>query len=116
MLSCSTEAPRLQGFSDVQRHITCITWLISNSFRGVSQMFDQLVKRSNCVWIYKTGRFAEERRIFLEEMSARGYGLGALRIVNPILLAVAERVNIRRPGPITEGQILRAAEHWIQKA
>jgi len=30
------------------------------------------------VWIYKTGRFAEERRIFLEEMSARGYGLGAL--------------------------------------
>jgi hypothetical protein len=79
-------------------------------------MFDQLVKRSNCVWIYKTGRFAEERRIFLEEMSARGYGLGALRIVNPILLAVAERVNIRRPGPITEGQILRAAEHWIQKA
>ena len=37
-------------------------------------MFDQLVKRSDCVWIYQTGRFAEERRIFLEDMSARGYG------------------------------------------
>lgn len=78
-------------------------------------MFDQIVKRSNRVWIYKTGRFAEERRVFLEELSARGYGLGALRIVNPILLAVAERVNIRRPGPITERQILRAADDWIQK-
>ena len=28
-------------------------------------MFDQLVKRSNSVWIYKMGRFAEERRTFL---------------------------------------------------
>lgn len=78
-------------------------------------MFDQLVKRSNCVWIYKTGRFAEERRMFLEEMRARGYGLRALRILNPILLAVAERVNIRREGPITEKQIFRAAEDWVQK-
>jgi len=78
-------------------------------------MFDQIVKRSNRVWIYKTGRFAEERHIFLEELSARGYGLGTLRIVNPILLAVAERVNMRRPGPITERQILRAADDWIQK-
>ena len=59
-------------------------------------MFDRLVKRSNCVWIYQKGRFAEERRIFLEDLSARGYGLRALRILNPILLAVAERVNIRR--------------------
>ena len=78
-------------------------------------MFDQLVKRSNWVWIYKTGRFAEERRIFLEEMRARGYGLRALRIVNPILFAVAERVNIRRRGPITESQILRAAQDWTKK-
>jgi integrase/recombinase XerD len=78
-------------------------------------MFDQLVKRSNWVWIYKTGRFAEERRIFLEEMGARGYGLRALRIVNPILLAVAERVNIRRGAPITESQVLRAAQNWSQK-
>src|ERR1039458_880569 len=36
------------------------TWLISNPLQGVSQMFDQLVKRSNWVWIYKTGRFAIE--------------------------------------------------------
>lgn len=28
-------------------------------------MFDQLVKRSNAVWIYTTGRFVEERRAFL---------------------------------------------------
>lgn len=78
-------------------------------------MFDQLVKRSNAVWIYSTGRFAEERRIYLEEMIARGYDLSALRIINPILLAVAERVNIRRPGLITETQILHAAENWVQK-
>lgn len=78
-------------------------------------MFDRLVKRSNCVWIYQTGRFAEERRIFLAEMNARGYGLRALRILNPILLAVAERMNIRREGLITEKQILRAAEDWVQK-
>ena len=78
-------------------------------------MFDRLVKRSNCVWIYQTGRFAEERRIFLAEMNARGYGLRALRILNPILLAVAERMNIRREGVFTEKQILRAAEDWVQK-
>ena len=78
-------------------------------------MFDQLVKRSNCVWIYQTGRFADERRIFLQEMHARGYGLRALRVLNPVLLAVAERVNVRRPGSITERQILRAAEDWVQK-
>jgi len=35
-------------------------------------MFDRLVKRSNCVWIYQTGRFAEERCLFLERIrSAR---------------------------------------------
>lgn len=34
-------------------------------------MFDQLVKRSNWVWIYKTGRFAEERRAFLCELPHR---------------------------------------------
>lgn len=78
-------------------------------------MFDQLVERSNWVWIYKTGRFAEERLTFLEDMRARGYGLRALRIINPILLAVAERINIRRPGLITEKQILRAAEDWVRK-
>lgn len=78
-------------------------------------MFDQLVRRSNAAWIYTTGRFAEERRIFLEEMTARGYGLRALRIINPILLAVAEGMNIRRPGSITEMQIVRAAENWVQK-
>src|SRR5437588_11643480 len=78
-------------------------------------MFDRLVKRSNCVWIYQTGRFAEEPCLFLEDMSARGYSLRAIRILNPILLAVAERVNIRRQGLITEKQILRAAEDWVQK-
>lgn len=78
-------------------------------------MFDQLVRRSNAAWIYSTGRFAEERRIFLEEMTARGYGLRALRIINPILLAVAERMNIRRPGSITEMQVVHAAENWVQK-
>lgn len=78
-------------------------------------MFDTLVKRSNWVWIYQTGRFAEERRLFLEDMRARGYGVHAIKVLNPILLAVAERVNVRRPGPITERQILRAAEDWVQK-
>ena len=44
-------------------------------------MFDQLVKRSNAEWIYNTGRFADERRIFLEEMIVQGYGLRAIRII-----------------------------------
>jgi hypothetical protein len=34
-------------------------------------MFDQLVKRSNAVWIYSTGRFAEERRTFLCDLNER---------------------------------------------
>lgn len=56
-------------------------------------MFDQLVKRSDRVWLYKTGRFAEECFAFLEDMRSRGDGLRALRIINPILLSVAERVT-----------------------
>ena len=32
-------------------------------------MFDQLVKRSDSVWIYRTGRFAEERRAFLCDLT-----------------------------------------------
>ena len=34
-------------------------------------MFDQLVKRSNAVWVYWTGRFAEERRTFLCHLNER---------------------------------------------
>lgn len=45
-------------------------------------MFDQLVKRSNSVWIYRTGRFAEERRAFLNDLSQRGYGYYTLRHIN----------------------------------
>ena len=35
-------------------------------------MFDQLVKRSDAVWIYTMRRFAEERRAFLCELSRGG--------------------------------------------
>jgi hypothetical protein len=76
--------------------------LISNSLEGVSQVFDQLVKRSNAVWIYTTGRFAEERRAFLCDLRDRGHGLHKLRYVNRLLLAIAERVNVRQRVPIME--------------
>ena len=69
-------------------------------------MFDQLVKRSDAVWIYTTGRFAEERRAFLCEMSRGGRSLLTLRNLNKLLLVIAERVNIRQHGPITERQIV----------
>jgi hypothetical protein len=38
-------------------------------------MFDLLVKSSNAVWIYTTGRFVEERRAFLCDLNERGHGL-----------------------------------------
>lgn len=78
-------------------------------------MFDRLVKRSNSVWIYKTGRFAGERRVFLCDLSERGHGYYALRHVNRLLLAIAERVNVRQRMPITGVQIARAANNWIAK-
>lgn len=56
-------------------------------------MFDQIVKRSNAVWIYKTGRFAEERHTFLCDLNERGYGYYTLRYFNRLLLAIAERVK-----------------------
>jgi hypothetical protein len=49
-------------------------------------MFDQLVKRSDAVWIYSTGRFAEERRAFLCDLNERGYGWHTLRQTNKFLL------------------------------
>ena len=76
-------------------------------------MFDQLMKRSDAVWIYTTGRFAEERRAFLCEMSKGGRSLLTLRNVNKLLLVIAERVNIRQRNPITERQIVRAANNWV---
>jgi integrase/recombinase XerD len=76
-------------------------------------MFDQLVKRSDAVWIYTTGRFAEERRAFLCDLSRGGRSLLTLRNVNKLLLVIAERVNIRQRMPITERQIVRAANNWV---
>ena len=78
-------------------------------------MFDQLVKRSNSVWIYKTGRFAEERRTFLCDLRDRGHDVRTLRHVNKLLLVIAERVNVRQRMPITEVQIVRAAINWTAK-
>lgn len=65
-------------------------------------MFDLLVKRTSWVWIYKTRRFAEERRTFLCDLSERGHGLRTLQDVNKLLLVIAEQVNVRQPMPITE--------------
>ena len=76
-------------------------------------MFDQLVKRSDAVWIYTMGRFAEERRAFLCELSRGGRSLLTLRNINKLLLVIAERVNIRQRTPITERQIVRAANNWV---
>src|SRR5271157_900176 len=92
------------------------TWLSSNSLQGVSQMFDQLMKRSNWVCVYKMGRFAEERRAFLCDLNKRGHSLRTLRNVNKLLLEIAERVNVRQAGEITEAQIVRAARSWVAKS
>ena len=59
-------------------------------------MFDQLVKRSDAVWIYTMGRFADERRAYLCDLSRGGRSLLTLRNVNKLLLVIAERVNIRQ--------------------
>lgn len=77
-------------------------------------MFDQLAKRSNRLWVYTTGRFAEDRRAFLCELNDSGRSLLTLRNVNRLLLAIAERVNIRQQTPITEQQMVRAANDWLQ--
>jgi len=78
-------------------------------------VFEQLSKRSNCVWIYKMGRFAEERRAYLSDLNEKGYNLRVLRTVNRLLLGAAERLNVRRPGEVTEEQIVRAAKSWAAK-
>jgi hypothetical protein len=77
-------------------------------------MFDQLAKRSNRLRVYTTGRFAEERRAFLCDLSKGGRSLPTLRNINRLLLVIAERVNIRQGTPITERQIVRAADDWVK--
>lgn len=42
-------------------------------------MFDQVMKRSNWVWIYKMGRFAEERRAYLIDLNKQGHSTQTLR-------------------------------------
>ncbi len=79
-------------------------------------MFSELMKRSNAVWLYSTGRFAEERRRFLSDLVERGRnGWYMLRQTNRLLLAIAERINVRQRMPVTEQQILRAAKDWVAK-
>jgi len=79
-------------------------------------VFEQVMKRSNWVWIYKMGRFAAERRAFLCDLNEQGHSVHTLRNVNKFLLAIAERVNVRRSTEITEGQIIRAAKDWAAKS
>jgi hypothetical protein len=79
-------------------------------------VFDQLMKRSNWVWIYKMGRFAEERRAFLCDLNEQRHSMQTLRNVNRILLAVAERVDVRQTTDISEVQIVRAAGSWDAKS
>ena len=80
-------------------------------------MFSELMKRSNAVWLYSTGRFAEERRTFLCDLvEHERSGLHMLRQTNRLLLAIAERLNVRQRMPITERQIVQAAKDWVSKA
>ena len=79
-------------------------------------MFDQLTRRSDWVCIYKMGRFAEERRAFLAELSERGYSASTLRHVNRLLLPAAARLNVRQATEITQAQIDRAARNWVAKS
>jgi len=65
-------------------------------------MFEQLMRRSNWVLMYKMDCFAEERRAFLCDLNERGHSLRTLRNVNELLLAIAERVNVRQAREITE--------------
>jgi len=116
MLSSFTEAPLSFAVAAYRWPHNLHTWLISNSSKESATMFDQLVKRSNAVWIYTTGRFAEERRAFLCHLSGGGRSLLTLRNVNKLLLVIAERVNIRQRTPITELQIVRAANNWVHKS
>ena len=79
-------------------------------------MFNELMKRSNAVWLYSTGRFAEERRAFLCDLVERGHnGWHTLRQTNRFLLAIAEGVNVRQQMPITPPQIVQAARDWVAK-
>ena len=79
-------------------------------------MFDQLMKCSNRVWIYRMGRFAEERRAFLCDLNGKGHSLRTLRSINKLLVGIAERVNVRRAGEVTEAQIVRAAKDCAGKS
>jgi len=79
-------------------------------------MFSELVKRSDAIWLYSTGRFAEERRTFLCDLVEHGHGgVHTLRQTNRLLLAVAERLNVQQRMPITERQIEQAARDWVSK-
>jgi integrase/recombinase XerD len=79
-------------------------------------VFDQVMKSSNWVWIYKMGRFAEERRAFLCDLNEQGHSTQTLRNVNRFLLAIAERVNVRQSVQVSEVQIVRAAGSWAAKS
>ena len=76
-------------------------------------MFDQISLRKDRLWLYSTGRFAEERRAFLCDLNDRGYSLRAIRFINICLLRVAERLNVRQETPFTEQQINEAARDWV---
>jgi hypothetical protein len=78
-------------------------------------MFEHLVKRSDWVSRYTTGPFVKERCLFLRDLYERGQSLSRLGIINRLLLAVAERVDLYQCGLLTKDQVIRAARDWIKK-
>jgi hypothetical protein len=54
---------------------------------------DQVMKRSNWLWIYKMGRFGEERRPYICDPNKQGHSMQTLRNVNSLMLEIAERAN-----------------------
>lgn len=78
-------------------------------------MFEQLVKRSDRVRQYTTGPFAKERHLFLRDLHERGQSFSRLGTINRFLLGIAERVDIYQRGPVTKGQVIRAAGDWSKR-
>jgi integrase/recombinase XerD len=58
------------------------------------------------------------RQLFVKLFGSAGgaHSLRTLQNINKLLLAVAEHVNIRKAGEITEAQISRAAKNWAMKS
>jgi len=75
-------------------------------------MFEHFIKRPKHLALYRSGPYAEERRIFLEHIVQEGRSPSRLKVLNRLLREIAMLINLSRKQSYTVCDLQSIAEQW----